>query len=187
MSGKLKLERKACERQSCALFGQVHARCKAHANGPRPCMIDGEPCGRGSVGLLRRRPVVAGAISLIGKESNKRASAGSALMEGRPGHSPYETQTKARTLVRGRGNSVHAGRSRSRPKRPSVPAARPPKRLSNLRGEMAMGHPSALGSAVRGVVRGVQGHLALERGNTGRYWAGVVVALDGESKSEGLF
>jgi hypothetical protein len=37
MSGKLQLERRPCERQSCALFGQVHARCKAHAKGPRPC------------------------------------------------------------------------------------------------------------------------------------------------------
>src|ERR1019366_1387180 len=35
--GKLQLERRPCERQSCALFGQVHARCKAHAKGPRPC------------------------------------------------------------------------------------------------------------------------------------------------------
>ena len=40
MSGKLQLERRPCERQSCALFGQVHARCRAHAKGPRPCLIN---------------------------------------------------------------------------------------------------------------------------------------------------
>jgi hypothetical protein len=39
MSGKLKLQRKPCERPSCALFGQVHPRCKAHAKGARPCMM----------------------------------------------------------------------------------------------------------------------------------------------------
>ncbi|MGO8870618.1 MAG: hypothetical protein ACLQPH_04315, partial [Acidimicrobiales bacterium] len=32
---------------------------------------DGKPCGRATVGLLRRRPVTVGAIALIGKESNR--------------------------------------------------------------------------------------------------------------------
>jgi hypothetical protein len=32
---------------------------------------DGEPCGRGTIGLLRRRPVVVETITLIGKESNR--------------------------------------------------------------------------------------------------------------------
>jgi hypothetical protein len=31
---------------------------------------DGQPCDRATVGLLRRRPVTAGTITLIGKESN---------------------------------------------------------------------------------------------------------------------
>ena len=39
MSGQLKLQRKPCERPSCALFGQVHPRCKAHAKGPRLCVM----------------------------------------------------------------------------------------------------------------------------------------------------
>jgi hypothetical protein len=39
---------------------------EAKALGP-----DGEPCGRGTVGLLQRRPVIAGEIKLIGKESNR--------------------------------------------------------------------------------------------------------------------
>ncbi len=32
---------------------------------------DGKPCGRGTVGRLQRRPVTAGEIKLIGKESNR--------------------------------------------------------------------------------------------------------------------
>lgn len=42
------------------------AQPEAKALGP-----DGEPCGRGTVGLLRRRPATAGEIKLIGKESNR--------------------------------------------------------------------------------------------------------------------
>lgn len=32
---------------------------------------DGKPCGRSTIGLLGRRPVTAGKIVLIGKESNR--------------------------------------------------------------------------------------------------------------------
>jgi hypothetical protein len=32
---------------------------------------DGKPCGRGTVGLVQRWPVVAGEIKLIGKESDR--------------------------------------------------------------------------------------------------------------------
>ena len=32
---------------------------------------DGEPCGRGTVGLFQSRPVAAGEIKLVGKESNR--------------------------------------------------------------------------------------------------------------------
>lgn len=32
---------------------------------------DGKPCGRGTVGLLQRRPVIAGEMKLIGRESNR--------------------------------------------------------------------------------------------------------------------
>ncbi|MGD0894583.1 MAG: hypothetical protein ABSA08_00970 [Acidimicrobiales bacterium] len=51
-------------------YGDVDEKYAAHpeakALGP-----DGEPCGRGTVGLLQRRPVTAGEIKLIGKESNR--------------------------------------------------------------------------------------------------------------------
>ena len=32
---------------------------------------EGQPCGRATVGLLQRRPVIVGTITLIGKESNR--------------------------------------------------------------------------------------------------------------------
>jgi hypothetical protein len=51
-------------------YGDVAEKYAAHpeakALGP-----DGEPCRRGTVGLLQRRPVIAGEIKLIGKESNR--------------------------------------------------------------------------------------------------------------------
>jgi hypothetical protein len=51
-------------------YGDVAEKYAAHpeakAFGP-----DGKPCGRGTVGLLQRRPVTAGEIKLIGKESNR--------------------------------------------------------------------------------------------------------------------
>jgi hypothetical protein len=51
-------------------YGDVAEKYTAHpeakAVGP-----DGKPCGRGTVGLLQRRPVTAGEIKLIGKESNR--------------------------------------------------------------------------------------------------------------------
>jgi hypothetical protein len=51
-------------------YGDVAEKYAAHpeakALGP-----DARPCGRGTVGLLQRRPVTAGEINLIGKESNR--------------------------------------------------------------------------------------------------------------------
>jgi hypothetical protein len=51
-------------------YGDVAEKYAAHpeakALGP-----DGKPCGRATVGLLQRRPVTAGEIKLIGKESNR--------------------------------------------------------------------------------------------------------------------
>jgi hypothetical protein len=51
-------------------YGDVAEKYAAHpeakALGP-----DGKPCGRGTVGLLQRRLVIAGEIKLIGKESNR--------------------------------------------------------------------------------------------------------------------
>ena len=51
-------------------YGDVAEKYAAHpeakALGP-----DGSPCGRGNVGLLQRRPVTAGEIKPIGKESNR--------------------------------------------------------------------------------------------------------------------
>jgi hypothetical protein len=51
-------------------YGDIAEKYAAHpeakALGP-----DGRPCGRGTVGLLQRRPVTAGEIKLIGKESNR--------------------------------------------------------------------------------------------------------------------
>ncbi len=45
---------------------QYAAHPEAKALGP-----DGKPCERGTVGLLQRRPVAAGELKLIGKESNR--------------------------------------------------------------------------------------------------------------------
>jgi hypothetical protein len=51
-------------------YGDVAEKYAAHPEvksiGP-----DGKRCGRGTVGLLQRRPVVAGEIKLTGKESNR--------------------------------------------------------------------------------------------------------------------
>jgi hypothetical protein len=49
MSGKLKIERKPCERPNCALFGQVHPRCKAYA-----CYRHGGKASN-SIAFARRR------------------------------------------------------------------------------------------------------------------------------------
>ncbi len=51
-------------------YGDVLAEYRVHPE-PKSLGPDGEPCGRATRGLLRRRPVKAVHITYIGKESNK--------------------------------------------------------------------------------------------------------------------
>ena len=51
-------------------FGDVLAKYETHPES-KSLGPDGRPCGRATVGLLRRRPVTVGKIDLIGKESNR--------------------------------------------------------------------------------------------------------------------
>ncbi len=51
-------------------FADVLAKYETHPEA-KSLGPDGEPCGRATVGLLRRRPVTVGTIVLIGKESNR--------------------------------------------------------------------------------------------------------------------
>ncbi|MGO8872375.1 MAG: hypothetical protein ACLQPH_13425 [Acidimicrobiales bacterium] len=51
-------------------FADVLAKYETHPEA-KSLGPDGKPCGRGTVGLLRRRPVTVGKIVLIGKESNR--------------------------------------------------------------------------------------------------------------------
>jgi hypothetical protein len=51
-------------------FADVLTKYESHPES-KALGTDGEPCGRGTVGLLRRRPVTVGTITLIGKESNR--------------------------------------------------------------------------------------------------------------------
>jgi hypothetical protein len=51
-------------------FGDVLAKYETHPES-KSLGPDGEPCGRGTIGLLQRRPVTVGKIVLIGKESNR--------------------------------------------------------------------------------------------------------------------
>ena len=51
-------------------FADVLAKYETHPES-KSLGPDGRPCGRGTVGLLRRRPVTVGTITLIGKESNR--------------------------------------------------------------------------------------------------------------------
>ena len=51
-------------------FADVLAKYETHPES-KSLGPDGRPCGRGTVGLLRRRPVTVGKITLIGKESNR--------------------------------------------------------------------------------------------------------------------
>jgi transposase len=51
-------------------FADVLAKYESHPES-KSLGPDGEPCGRGTIGLLQRRPVTVGAITLIGKESNR--------------------------------------------------------------------------------------------------------------------
>jgi len=53
-------------------FADVLAKYETHPEA-KSLGPDGEPCGRATVGLLRRRPVTFGKIVLIGKESNRLA------------------------------------------------------------------------------------------------------------------
>jgi hypothetical protein len=51
-------------------YGDVAEKYAAHPEA-KSLGPDGRRCGRGTVGLLKRRPVTAGEIKLIGKESNR--------------------------------------------------------------------------------------------------------------------
>ena len=51
-------------------FSDVLAKYETHPES-KSVGPDGRPCGRGTVGLLGRRPVTVGTITLIGKESNR--------------------------------------------------------------------------------------------------------------------
>ena len=51
-------------------FADVLAKYETHPES-KSLGIGRQPCGRGTIGLLQRRPVTVGAITLIGKESNR--------------------------------------------------------------------------------------------------------------------
>lgn len=51
-------------------YGDVIARYRTHPE-PKSLESDGLPCGRLTIGLLRRRPVVLGELVHIGKETNR--------------------------------------------------------------------------------------------------------------------
>jgi hypothetical protein len=51
-------------------FGEVLAKYESHPES-KSLGADGRPCDRSTIGLLHRRPVTAGRIRLIGKESNR--------------------------------------------------------------------------------------------------------------------
>jgi hypothetical protein len=51
-------------------YGDVAEKYAAHPEA-KSLGTDGKPCGRGTMGLLQRRPATAGEIKLIGKESNR--------------------------------------------------------------------------------------------------------------------
>ena len=51
-------------------FAEVLAKYETHPEA-KSLGPNGEPCGRATVGLLQRRPVIVGKIDLIGKESNR--------------------------------------------------------------------------------------------------------------------
>jgi len=51
-------------------YGDIAEKYAAHPEA-KALRLDGKPCGRRTVGPLQRRPVIAGEIKLIGKESNR--------------------------------------------------------------------------------------------------------------------
>ena len=51
-------------------FADVLAKYETHPES-KSLGPEGQPCGRATVGLLQRRPVIVGTITLIGKESNR--------------------------------------------------------------------------------------------------------------------
>jgi hypothetical protein len=51
-------------------FADVLAKYETHPEA-KSLGPDGKPCGRGTTGLLQRRPVTVGTITLTGKESNR--------------------------------------------------------------------------------------------------------------------
>jgi hypothetical protein len=135
MSGKLQLERRPCERQSCALFGQMHARCKAHAKGPRPCMMypmHGQlVCYRhggkapNSIAFAKRRLIFDAVKSRVSRI---------VAYDGDDVTSPPEGGWSGRTR---RGGRSHPSRNR-RPRHPgtrSSPRSRRPQRVQDRPGD----------------------------------------------------
>ncbi len=69
-------------------FRDVIAEYRVHPEA-KSAGLDGEPCGRATVGLLGRRHVVAGRIRYIGKESNRVDDVDAGLV-----HDPTEVSTE---------------------------------------------------------------------------------------------